>query len=100
MYLRNVELENKTICPYSMHSLDVKITPGVCLRFVYIVSFQEIINDIAEKGAQFTESEYSQLLRLMGRSQPGTDPAVLSSRITRLRETLQNLQNESGWPGT
>ncbi|XP_064602166.1 LOW QUALITY PROTEIN: exocyst complex component 4-like [Liolophura sinensis] len=56
----------------------------------------EIINDIAEKGAQFTESEYSQLLRLMGRSQPGSDPAVLSSRLTRLRETLQNLQNESG----
>ncbi|XP_060578510.1 exocyst complex component 4-like [Ruditapes philippinarum] len=55
----------------------------------------DILTAIAEKGPQFTFSEYSQLLHLHHRSHFTTDQRVVESHIQRLREVIEKGQNET-----
>lgn len=56
---------------------------------------QAIIDGIAEKGAQFTEQEYVQLVQLQHRSQPGSASAQaqeqLEVRLGKLRNVIQKV---------
>ncbi|XP_021371891.1 exocyst complex component 4-like isoform X1 [Mizuhopecten yessoensis] len=53
----------------------------------------DILTAIAEKGAQFTYTEYCQLIQLYHRSHPGGDPNQLDKRMQRLREIIEKGQN-------
>ena len=59
------------------------------------LSFQDILSSIAEKGPQFTYSEYTQLLQLYHRSHVGMDAVVLERRIQRLKDVIEKGQNET-----
>lgn len=53
----------------------------------------DILTSIAEKGAQFTYTEYCQLIQLYHRSHPGGDPNQLDKRMQRLHEIIEKGQN-------
>lgn len=50
--------------------------------------YQEIIESIVEHGAQFTLLEYNNIMNLIDRSTPGTDPAILSNHLERLNDLM------------
>ncbi|KAL4232343.1 Exocyst complex component 4 [Mactra antiquata] len=55
----------------------------------------DILTSIAEKGPQFTNSEYCQLLNLYHRSHYTTEPSVVDAHMQRLREVMEKGQNET-----
>ena len=60
-----------------------------------VCCFQNILSSVAEKGPQFTYTEYTQLLQLHHRSHAGTDPTALERRVQRLKEVIEKGQNET-----
>lgn len=56
---------------------------------------QDVLNGIAEKGPQFTGTEYSQLIQLYHRSHPGNPIVLQEARMQRLTEIMEKGQNET-----
>lgn len=52
---------------------------------------EEVLNIIMERGPQFQEIEYVNVLQLIHRSQPGSDPTVLDLQLSRLQEILNEV---------
>ncbi|XP_022257470.1 exocyst complex component 4-like [Limulus polyphemus] len=52
---------------------------------------EEVLNTIMERGPQFQEIEYVNVLQLIHRSQPGSDPTILDSQLSRLQEILNEV---------
>jgi len=52
---------------------------------------EEILNGILERGSQYTELEYTQILQLLNRSRPGTAPHEINHQLDRLSEILGEL---------
>ncbi|KAK7482018.1 hypothetical protein BaRGS_00026710 [Batillaria attramentaria] len=57
--------------------------------------FQDVLNGIAEKGPQFTGSDYAMLIHLYHRSHPGNPIPVQEARMQRLTEIMEKGQNET-----
>ncbi len=57
------------------------------------VIFQEIIGQIAEKGAQFGEQQYTNLLSLAHRSQRGAKEEELNTQLNKLKDILTELES-------
>lgn len=60
-----------------------------CIDYVLIP--QEILNGILERGSQYTELEYIQVLQLLNRSRPGTASNEITRHLERLSEILGEL---------
>lgn len=52
---------------------------------------QEILNGIMERGSQYTELAYIQILQLLNRSRPGSSPGEMNRHLDRLSEILGEL---------
>ncbi|XP_046631029.1 exocyst complex component 4-like [Daphnia pulicaria] len=52
---------------------------------------EEILNGILERGSQYTELEYIQVLELLNRSRPGTASNEITRHLERLSEILGEL---------
>ncbi|XP_071090012.1 exocyst complex component 4-like [Haliotis cracherodii] len=55
----------------------------------------DILNSVAEKGPQFTGTEYTQLIQLYHRSHPGIKMAVQDGHMQRLLQIIEKGQNET-----
>ncbi|XP_057377768.1 exocyst complex component 4-like isoform X2 [Daphnia carinata] len=55
------------------------------------VTPEEILNGILERGSQYTELEYIQVLQLLNRSRPGTASNEITRHLERLSEILGEL---------
>ena len=66
------------------------------MRFVdmLILFFpQDIVSTIMERGQQFTEQEYTNLLSLAHRSERGASDEELTKRIDKLKDILTELES-------
>ena len=70
---------------------DSQITVELFIELIYFSFVQEILNGILERGSQFTELEYIQMLQLMNRSRPGTSSSEITRHLERLSEILGEL---------
>ncbi|XP_076466754.1 exocyst complex component 4-like isoform X3 [Babylonia areolata] len=59
------------------------------------LSPDDVLNGIAEKGPQFTGTEYALLIQLYHRSHPGNPISTQESRMQRLTEIMEKGQNET-----
>ncbi|XP_025095022.1 exocyst complex component 4-like isoform X4 [Pomacea canaliculata] len=59
------------------------------------LSPDDVLTSIAEKGPQFTGSEYDHLISLYHRSHPGHPIPVQEARMKRLREIMEKGQSET-----
>ncbi|KAL8567914.1 hypothetical protein ACOMHN_059036 [Nucella lapillus] len=59
------------------------------------LSPDDVLNGIAEKGPQFTGTEYSLLIQLYHRSHPGNPITTQEARMQRLTEIIEKGQNET-----
>ena len=49
---------------------------------------EELLNNIVNRGKQFTELEYINILQLLNRSSPGNSPGFLQANMQRLSKIL------------
>ncbi len=64
-----------------------------CVPRGFVCPLQEMIGSVMERGPQFTEPEYNNLLQLAHRSQRGAREEDMQARLDRLRDVLTELES-------